>query len=132
MFYRDGVAENQFNEVIDAEVAAIKGACEDIRAGWNPPLTFVVVQKRHNTRLFPNDNQNQVGGSGSGARRLLAGSAGCCRLPCSAAVACLAVLAVLALCRLLLCAGPVLRPQILAAGVTRSEPRRLLRTCCGG
>jgi hypothetical protein len=62
VFYRDGVAENQFAEVIDAEVAAIKGACEDIKAGWNPPLTFVVVQKRHNTRLFPNDNQNHVGG----------------------------------------------------------------------
>ncbi len=54
------MAENQFGEVLEEEVAAIKGACQDVKPGWNPPLTFCVVQKRHNTRLFPNDRQNQV------------------------------------------------------------------------
>jgi eukaryotic translation initiation factor 2C len=36
-------------------VSAIKAACTQIRDGYNPPLTFVVVQKRHNTRFFVTD-----------------------------------------------------------------------------
>ena len=78
MFYRDGVAENQFSEVLEEEVAAIKGACEDVKPGWNLPLTFVVVQKRHNTRLFPNDRQNQVRcGRWRGRRGRVVTSCGC-------------------------------------------------------
>ncbi|XP_024085954.1 protein argonaute-2-like [Cimex lectularius] len=54
MFYRDGVSEGQFKEVIDREVSAVKKACHELGGDqYNPPLTFVVVQKRHHTRLFP-------------------------------------------------------------------------------
>ena len=30
-------------------------ACQSIEEGYNPLITFVVVQKRHNTRLLPTD-----------------------------------------------------------------------------
>ena len=63
LFYRDGVPSGQFREILDVEVAAIKKACSAIHGmftrgfmsseGYDPAITFVIVQKRHHTRLFP-------------------------------------------------------------------------------
>jgi len=54
LFYRDGVSEGQFADVLKTEVAALKAACRRLDVNYNPPLTFVIVQKRHHTRFFPN------------------------------------------------------------------------------
>ncbi|KAK1296146.1 Protein argonaute MEL1 [Acorus calamus] len=53
IFYRDGVSEGQFNQVLLYEMTAIRKACGSLENGYLPPVTFVVVQKRHHTRLFP-------------------------------------------------------------------------------
>ncbi|KAF9207103.1 eukaryotic translation initiation factor 2C, 2 [Haplosporangium sp. Z 27] len=53
LFYRDGVSEGQFAEVLKTEIAAIRAACLRLDANYKPDLTFVVVQKRHHTRFFP-------------------------------------------------------------------------------
>lgn len=53
LFYRDGVAEGQFAEVMRVEVAALKQAFAKLDATYAPKLTFVVVQKRHHARFFP-------------------------------------------------------------------------------
>ncbi|ETP24233.1 hypothetical protein F441_02729, partial [Phytophthora nicotianae CJ01A1] len=53
VFYRDGVSEGQFHMVLNYEVTAIREACQTLEVGYLPPITFVIVQKRHNTRLFP-------------------------------------------------------------------------------
>ncbi|KAG0027885.1 Eukaryotic translation initiation factor 2C [Podila clonocystis] len=53
LFYRDGVSEGQFAEVVKHEVAALKAACSKLQAGYAPKITFVIVQKRHHTRFFP-------------------------------------------------------------------------------
>ncbi|KAL6880075.1 hypothetical protein ACP4OV_011640 [Aristida adscensionis] len=53
IFYRDGVSEGQFNQVLLHEMDAIRKACASLQEGYLPPVTFVVVQKRHHTRLFP-------------------------------------------------------------------------------
>ncbi|KAG2198826.1 hypothetical protein INT47_000742 [Mucor saturninus] len=53
LFYRDGVSEGQFKQVMDSEVAAIKAACLSLDKAYNPTVTFVVVQKRHHARFFP-------------------------------------------------------------------------------
>ncbi|KAI8354349.1 Piwi domain-containing protein [Mortierella sp. GBAus27b] len=53
LFYRDGVSEGQFAEVLNTEVKAIKAACRRLEATYNPAVTFVVVQKRHHARFFP-------------------------------------------------------------------------------
>lgn len=54
IFFRDGVSEGQFDEVRRAEIRAIRSACKKLQPdGYEPKVTFLVVQKRHHTRLFP-------------------------------------------------------------------------------
>ncbi|XP_043699782.1 protein argonaute 5 [Telopea speciosissima] len=55
IFYRDGVSEGQFSQVLLHEMDAIRRACASLEDGYLPKVTFVVVQKRHHTRLFPAD-----------------------------------------------------------------------------
>lgn len=56
IFFRDGVSEGQFEQVLHAEIRAIRSACKKLQAdGYEPAITFLVVQKRHHTRLFPTD-----------------------------------------------------------------------------
>ncbi|KAJ9178015.1 hypothetical protein P3X46_009935 [Hevea brasiliensis] len=55
IFYRDGVSEGQFSQVLLHEMDAIRKACCSLEEGYLPPVTFIVVQKRHHTRLFPVD-----------------------------------------------------------------------------
>ncbi|CAN1754430.1 Protein argonaute 1 [Linum perenne] len=77
IFYRDGVSEGQFYQVLLYELDAIRkvdltplvqslpgcscsdfiNACASLEPNYQPPVTFVVVQKRHHTRLFA-DNHN--------------------------------------------------------------------------
>lgn len=52
IFFRDGVSETQFKKVLHDEVEAIRVACSKF-PDYEPPITFMVVQKRHHTRLFP-------------------------------------------------------------------------------
>ncbi|XP_019705740.1 protein argonaute 1A isoform X1 [Elaeis guineensis] len=56
IFYRDGVSEGQFYQVLLYELDAIRKACASLEANYQPPVTFVVVQKRHHTRLFANNH----------------------------------------------------------------------------
>ncbi|KAG2443017.1 hypothetical protein HYH02_009433 [Chlamydomonas schloesseri] len=54
LMYRDGLSESQFDMALAVEYEAIKQACVDVGGpGYRPPITFVVVQKSHNTRFFP-------------------------------------------------------------------------------
>ncbi|KAL8057742.1 hypothetical protein ABFX02_04G203700 [Erythranthe guttata] len=59
IFYRDGVSEGQFNQVLLYEIDAIRKACASLQADYQPRITFVVVQKRHHTRLFPADHKSR-------------------------------------------------------------------------
>ncbi|KAM6550112.1 hypothetical protein CsatB_021788 [Cannabis sativa] len=59
IFYRDGVSEGQFSQVLLYEMDAIRKACSSLEEGYLPRVTFVVVQKRHHTRLFPADYNNR-------------------------------------------------------------------------
>jgi eukaryotic translation initiation factor 2C len=59
LFYRDGVGENQFMEVASGEIVKIKEACNKLEAGYSPKITFIIVQKRHHTRLFAHDQNDQ-------------------------------------------------------------------------
>lgn len=57
IFYRDGVSEGQFSQVLLYEMDAIRKACASLEEGYLPRVTFVVVQKRHHTRLFPENHR---------------------------------------------------------------------------
>ncbi|CAN6287232.1 unnamed protein product [Urochloa humidicola] len=59
IFYRDGVSEGQFSQVLLYEVDAIRKACASLEEGYLPKITFVVVQKRHHTRLFPENHRSR-------------------------------------------------------------------------
>uniref|UniRef100_A0A8C2Y1T1 Protein argonaute-3 n=1 Tax=Capra hircus TaxID=9925 RepID=A0A8C2Y1T1_CAPHI len=61
IFYRDGVSEGQFRQVLYYELLAIREAC----INYQPGITYIVVQKRHHTRLFCADRTERVGRSGN-------------------------------------------------------------------
>ncbi|KAF5344152.1 hypothetical protein D9758_008884 [Tetrapyrgos nigripes] len=54
IFYRDGVSEGQFAQVLDQELSALKDACKELRI--TPKITVIVVGKRHHIRFFPTPN----------------------------------------------------------------------------
>jgi len=61
LFYRDGVSESQYNEVIRTEISAVERAWARVKELFNPKekrtpeITFLVAGKRHNVRFFPLD-----------------------------------------------------------------------------
>lgn len=63
IFYRDGVSEGQFGYVRDQELSAIRSACLELSpdGSYKPPVTFIVVQKRHHTRFMPANDREGVG-----------------------------------------------------------------------
>lgn len=58
VFFRDGLSEGQFAHCLNTEVAAIKRAFQQLETGYNPTLTFLVVQKRHHVKFFPTDERS--------------------------------------------------------------------------
>ncbi|CAF4418042.1 unnamed protein product, partial [Rotaria sp. Silwood2] len=65
ILYRDGVSEGQFAHVLAHELMAVREACVRLEAAYQPGITFIVVQKRHHTRLFCADKKEQCGKSGN-------------------------------------------------------------------
>ena len=65
LFYRDGVSEGQFLQVLQHELTAIREACIKLEPDYKPGITFIVVQKRHHTRLFCAESKEQSGRSGN-------------------------------------------------------------------
>ncbi|KAG7099080.1 hypothetical protein E1B28_000955 [Marasmius oreades] len=51
IFYRDGVSEGQFAQVLEQELPRIQAGCAAV--GMNPKITVIVVGKRHHVRFFP-------------------------------------------------------------------------------
>ncbi|KAF9623478.1 hypothetical protein IFM89_003094 [Coptis chinensis] len=62
LFFRDGVSETQFYKVLEVELQAIRAACLTFPR-YKPTITFAVVQKRHHTRLFPNETDSPSSGT---------------------------------------------------------------------
>ncbi|CAL8129679.1 unnamed protein product [Orchesella dallaii] len=56
IYYRDGVGDGQFPELLHKELRAIRKVCESLKdydgEPYRPKITFVTVQKRHKTRFF--------------------------------------------------------------------------------
>ena len=63
IFFRDGVSEGQFPLVLRHEMNKIRNACQSINQAYKPAITFIVVQKRHHTRLFPVNRNDMKGKS---------------------------------------------------------------------
>jgi eukaryotic translation initiation factor 2C len=56
IFYRDGVSEGQFQQVLDIELPLLKQACKDLNI--NPTITIILVGKRHHVRFFPQNEKD--------------------------------------------------------------------------
>uniref|UniRef100_A0A915JWP9 Uncharacterized protein n=1 Tax=Romanomermis culicivorax TaxID=13658 RepID=A0A915JWP9_ROMCU len=57
--YRDGVSEGQYKMVVDREILAMKQAFGKMKPpAYQPKLTVLTVQKRHNTRFFQEKLEN--------------------------------------------------------------------------
>ncbi|CEF61129.1 Protein argonaute-4 [Strongyloides ratti] len=61
VLYRNGVTENNFLNVLQYELRAIREACMSLERGYQPGITFIVVQKRHHTRFFVCNKDERVG-----------------------------------------------------------------------
>jgi len=59
--YRDGVSSGQFAEVLREELNGIRAACDLVSADYKPPITYIVVQKRHHARIFCKSLSDAVG-----------------------------------------------------------------------
>ncbi|KAJ8566440.1 hypothetical protein ON010_g6682 [Phytophthora cinnamomi] len=53
VYYRDGISEGQMFDILQTEMRALRKAFKMISEDYNPPVTFVVVNKRHHLRAFP-------------------------------------------------------------------------------
>lgn len=52
IIYRDGVGDGAMKLIRDYEIAQIESVFRVIAPDYNPKFTFIVVQKRINTRIF--------------------------------------------------------------------------------
>uniref|UniRef100_A0A8R1TYC6 Uncharacterized protein n=5 Tax=Onchocerca TaxID=6281 RepID=A0A8R1TYC6_ONCVO len=59
--YRDGVSEGQFSEILREEMQGIRTACLMLSPDYRPPITYIVVQKRHHARMFCKYIRDAVG-----------------------------------------------------------------------
>ncbi|KKY26743.1 putative rna interference and silencing protein [Phaeomoniella chlamydospora] len=66
LVYRDGVSEGQYQHVLDTELPQLRTACVDLYPSTStkanlPRISIIVVGKRHNTRFFPTElDENRV------------------------------------------------------------------------
>ncbi|KAF2805081.1 uncharacterized protein BDZ99DRAFT_396562 [Mytilinidion resinicola] len=70
LFYRDGVSEGQYLEVISKEINAVTEAYQAV-AGTDakkPIITFLIVGKRHHTQFYPNQLSGTVDSTFRGAK----------------------------------------------------------------
>ncbi|XP_074656844.1 protein argonaute-2-like isoform X2 [Tubulanus polymorphus] len=67
IFYRSGISEGSFQTagVLQNELVAVRKACMQLELEYQPGITYIVVQKRHHTRLFCADRKDQIGKSGN-------------------------------------------------------------------
>ncbi|CAL8249711.1 unnamed protein product [Boreogadus saida] len=53
------------NKILHYELLAIRDACIKLEKDYQPGITYIVVQKRHHTRLFCADKSERIGKSGN-------------------------------------------------------------------
>jgi len=61
IYYRDGVGDGQFPEVLHVEMMAIRDGCSRFGGiDYQPKITFITVQKRHKTRFFHHAKSGEI------------------------------------------------------------------------
>lgn len=52
VMYRDGISESEFLDTVREELGSALAACKKLEPSYSPTITYIVVQKRHHTRFF--------------------------------------------------------------------------------
>jgi eukaryotic translation initiation factor 2C len=60
IIYRNGISNSEFNTVFEKELTAIREACVELSRVYRPYLTYIVVNRRHHTKIFPEDLKRNV------------------------------------------------------------------------
>jgi eukaryotic translation initiation factor 2C len=55
LYFRDGVSEGQYEEILESELNDIKEACKMLQERYKPKITITICSKRHHFRFFPSD-----------------------------------------------------------------------------
>eukprot|EP00435_Cladocopium_sp_Y103_P023345 s435_g5.t1 len=63
-YYRDGVSDGQFVNVLTRELNLLEHGFKQVDATYNPQLVIIVGQKRHQTRLWMEQGSEKGGGKG--------------------------------------------------------------------
>ncbi|KAL9079521.1 MAG: hypothetical protein Q9157_001579 [Trypethelium eluteriae] len=56
IYFRDGVSEGQYHQVINEEIHDIKNLLKEINPNTTTKITVIVATKRHHIRFFPDHN----------------------------------------------------------------------------
>lgn len=54
------LSANCYTQILHYELLAIRDACIKLEKDYQPGITYIVVQKRHHTRLFCADKSERV------------------------------------------------------------------------
>lgn len=60
IYYCNVINEGDFEKIAKYDVSKLKEACQEIDKGYSPKITFVLVQKYHNTRFFPINSKDMT------------------------------------------------------------------------
>jgi len=64
IYYRDGVSEGQFQDILKTELQQLRKACSLMPgSNYRPNMTVIICQKRHHARLFCKDKKDADGRS---------------------------------------------------------------------
>ncbi|KHN72675.1 Uncharacterized protein Tcan_07259 [Toxocara canis] len=55
--FRDGVSNSEFLDTMNEELAQLKTAMNRLASDYDPTISYVVIQKRHHTRFYVEDDQ---------------------------------------------------------------------------
>eukprot|EP01024_Parvocaulis_polyphysoides_P055844 TRINITY_DN5785_c0_g2_i2.p1 TRINITY_DN5785_c0_g2~~TRINITY_DN5785_c0_g2_i2.p1 ORF type:complete len:596 (-),score=85.06 TRINITY_DN5785_c0_g2_i2:645-2432(-) len=62
VLFRDGISEGQQKMVLEQEYIQIRRAFQRLEEGYAPPITYVIVNKTHSVRFFPEANSDDTVG----------------------------------------------------------------------
>jgi len=65
LYFRDGVGEAPIEHILEYELVAIRRACLRLNKFYTPPITILVIQKRHHLRMFPIHHIDRRGKAGN-------------------------------------------------------------------
>lgn len=65
LYFRDCVSDVLIEHLVECELVAIRRACLRLNCFYTPPITILVVHKRHHARIFPIYHIDMNGESGN-------------------------------------------------------------------